>query len=218
MEDLRYTWGEGKTRLCVKCVIYRGSLHWALLRSSASAIFNPIISCNCLHYKVVYDKTLLQCVKFDVYVLPISDSFELHHYGPLQEQPVLVWLHWGSWRILEKSTIAGYIIAGIYEAIICITNAKHAYRAILFTFYCVRVHICAGRFCGDKIPEVLISTDSRMWIEFRSSSNWVGKGFAAVYEGLCVCFHIRFSLHNFHGYKAWWKKLCRMEWRVDFKL
>lgn len=43
---------------------------------------------------------------------------------------------------------------------------------------------CAGRFCGDKIPDVLVSTDSRMWIEFRSSSNWVGKGFAAVYEGV----------------------------------
>uniref|UniRef100_A0A8C4Y0C8 Metalloendopeptidase n=1 Tax=Gopherus evgoodei TaxID=1825980 RepID=A0A8C4Y0C8_9SAUR len=40
-----------------------------------------------------------------------------------------------------------------------------------------------GRFCGDKLPEVLTSTDSRMWIEFRSSSNWLGKGFAAVYEG-----------------------------------
>uniref|UniRef100_A0A8D3CTI9 Metalloendopeptidase n=1 Tax=Scophthalmus maximus TaxID=52904 RepID=A0A8D3CTI9_SCOMX len=42
-----------------------------------------------------------------------------------------------------------------------------------------------GRFCGDKVPDVLISTDSRMWIEFRSSSNWVGKGFAAVYEAIC---------------------------------
>ncbi|XP_068583529.1 dorsal-ventral patterning tolloid-like protein 1 isoform X3 [Cebidichthys violaceus] len=42
-----------------------------------------------------------------------------------------------------------------------------------------------GRFCGDKVPEVLISTDSRMWIEFRSSSNWVGKGFAAIYEAIC---------------------------------
>ncbi|XP_058241185.1 dorsal-ventral patterning tolloid-like protein 1 isoform X2 [Hemibagrus wyckioides] len=42
-----------------------------------------------------------------------------------------------------------------------------------------------GRFCGDKIPETLISTDSRMWIEFRSSSNWVGKGFSAVYEAVC---------------------------------
>uniref|UniRef100_G1TEH0 Metalloendopeptidase n=1 Tax=Oryctolagus cuniculus TaxID=9986 RepID=G1TEH0_RABIT len=42
-----------------------------------------------------------------------------------------------------------------------------------------------GRFCGDKVPEVLASTDSRMWIKFRSSSNWVGKGFAAVYEAIC---------------------------------
>ncbi|XP_068043227.1 tolloid-like protein 1 isoform X2 [Anomalospiza imberbis] len=42
-----------------------------------------------------------------------------------------------------------------------------------------------GRFCGDKLPEVLTSNDSRMWIEFRSSSNWVGKGFAAVYEAIC---------------------------------
>lgn len=30
---------------------------------------------------------------------------------------------------------------------------------------------------------VFIFTDSRMWIEFRSSSNWVGKGFVVVYEG-----------------------------------
>uniref|UniRef100_A0A3B3QC45 Metalloendopeptidase n=1 Tax=Paramormyrops kingsleyae TaxID=1676925 RepID=A0A3B3QC45_9TELE len=42
-----------------------------------------------------------------------------------------------------------------------------------------------GRFCGDKVPEVLVSTESRMWIEFRSSSNWVGRGFAAMYEAIC---------------------------------
>lgn len=42
-----------------------------------------------------------------------------------------------------------------------------------------------GRFCGDKIPPSLISTDSRLWIEFRSSSSWVGKGFSAVYEAIC---------------------------------
>ncbi len=53
-------------------------------------------------------------------------------------------------------------------------------------YYLLCVCTCAGRFCGDKIPELLVSTDSRMWIEFRSSSNWVGKGFAAVYEGVCV--------------------------------
>ncbi|XP_069771614.1 bone morphogenetic protein 1a [Narcine bancroftii] len=42
-----------------------------------------------------------------------------------------------------------------------------------------------GRFCGDKIPPSLISTDSRLWIEFRSSSSWVGKGFSAIYEAIC---------------------------------
>uniref|UniRef100_A0A8D0G7N5 Metalloendopeptidase n=1 Tax=Sphenodon punctatus TaxID=8508 RepID=A0A8D0G7N5_SPHPU len=42
-----------------------------------------------------------------------------------------------------------------------------------------------GRFCGNKLPESILSTDSRLWIEFRSSSNWVGKGFFAVYEAIC---------------------------------
>lgn len=51
-------------------------------------------------------------------------------------------------------------------------------------FICVCVFTSdPGRFCGDKLPEPIISTDSRLWIEFRSSSNWVGKGFSAVYEG-----------------------------------
>ncbi|XP_061421245.1 bone morphogenetic protein 1-like [Lethenteron reissneri] len=42
-----------------------------------------------------------------------------------------------------------------------------------------------GRVCGDKLPEPLISTSSWMWIEFRSSSNWVGRGFSAAYEAIC---------------------------------
>ncbi|XP_028830120.1 bone morphogenetic protein 1b isoform X2 [Denticeps clupeoides] len=42
-----------------------------------------------------------------------------------------------------------------------------------------------GRFCGDKLPDPIVSSDSRLWIEFRSSSNWVGKGFSAVYEAIC---------------------------------
>ncbi len=71
----------------------------------------------------------------------------------------------------------------------------HAYRALLFI---VCVCICAGRFCGDKIPEVLVSTDSRMWIEFRSSSNWVGKGFAAVYEGVCVLGLFQYQIFTTH--------------------
>lgn len=41
-----------------------------------------------------------------------------------------------------------------------------------------------GRFCGDHVPEPLTSTDSRLWVEFRSSSSILGKGFFAVYEGL----------------------------------
>uniref|UniRef100_A0A8C8JYL1 Metalloendopeptidase n=1 Tax=Oncorhynchus tshawytscha TaxID=74940 RepID=A0A8C8JYL1_ONCTS len=42
-----------------------------------------------------------------------------------------------------------------------------------------------GRYCGDSLPGPIVSTDSRLWIEFRSSSNWVGKGFSAVYEAIC---------------------------------
>ncbi|XP_056258852.1 bone morphogenetic protein 1-like isoform X4 [Seriola aureovittata] len=42
-----------------------------------------------------------------------------------------------------------------------------------------------GRFCGDTLPDPIISTDSQLWIEFRSSSSWVGKGFSAVYEAIC---------------------------------
>uniref|UniRef100_UPI00358F3720 tolloid-like protein 2 isoform X2 n=1 Tax=Myxine glutinosa TaxID=7769 RepID=UPI00358F3720 len=42
-----------------------------------------------------------------------------------------------------------------------------------------------SRLCGDKLPEPLISTCNWMWIEFRSSSNWVGRGFMATYEAVC---------------------------------
>ncbi|KAI4816928.1 hypothetical protein KUCAC02_009228 [Chaenocephalus aceratus] len=42
-----------------------------------------------------------------------------------------------------------------------------------------------GRFCGDTLPEQIISADSQLWIEFRSSSSWLGKGFTAVYEAIC---------------------------------
>lgn len=68
---------------------------------------------------------------------------------------------------------------------------------------CPSVFICGSdRFCGDKLPEPIISTDSRLWIEFRSSSNWVGKGFSAVYEGkhhsptLLNLIPVQFSLLN----------------------
>lgn len=42
-----------------------------------------------------------------------------------------------------------------------------------------------GRYCGDKLPDSILSSDSRLWIEFRSSSNYVGKGFHAAYEAEC---------------------------------
>lgn len=47
----------------------------------------------------------------------------------------------------------------------------------------VSVFLDSGRFCGDQLPESIVSTNSRLWIEFHSSSNWVGKGFSAIYEG-----------------------------------
>nr|XP_057905222.1 bone morphogenetic protein 1-like isoform X1 [Doryrhamphus excisus] len=42
-----------------------------------------------------------------------------------------------------------------------------------------------GRFCGDVVPDIITSSGSRLWVEFRSSSSWVGKGFSAVYEAVC---------------------------------
>ncbi|XP_075901094.1 bone morphogenetic protein 1-like [Nelusetta ayraudi] len=42
-----------------------------------------------------------------------------------------------------------------------------------------------GRFCGDALPEPIVSTDSHLWLEFSSSSSWVGKGFSATYEAVC---------------------------------
>ncbi|XP_076459085.1 tolloid-like protein 1 [Babylonia areolata] len=41
-----------------------------------------------------------------------------------------------------------------------------------------------GRFCGSKLPDTLVSTDTRMWIEYRSSKG-AGKGFFAEYEAIC---------------------------------
>lgn len=41
-----------------------------------------------------------------------------------------------------------------------------------------------GRYCGDKLPGTLISTDSRMWVEYRTSRG-EGKGFEAKYEAIC---------------------------------
>ncbi len=42
----------------------------------------------------------------------------------------------------------------------------------------------AGRYCGSDIPDPIISTDSRLWIEFKSSSHPYSRGFNASYEGM----------------------------------
>ena len=62
-------------------------------------------------------------------------------------------------------------------------------------FLSYRVKSCTGRFCGSKIPDTLISSDTRMWIEYRNSRGGTkGKGFFAEYEGkyiasCAVCMH-----------------------------
>ncbi|XP_072037692.1 bone morphogenetic protein 1 homolog isoform X2 [Amphiura filiformis] len=42
-----------------------------------------------------------------------------------------------------------------------------------------------GRFCGNTLPEPIISTDSRLWIEFKSSSHPYSRGFNSSYEAIC---------------------------------
>uniref|UniRef100_A0A8B9FYP0 Metalloendopeptidase n=1 Tax=Amazona collaria TaxID=241587 RepID=A0A8B9FYP0_9PSIT len=63
-------------------------------------------------------------------------------------------------------------------------GAKPA-QDVLYASLCRAGAWKAPGFCGDKIPEPVISTDSRLWIEFRSSSNILGKGFFVVYEAIC---------------------------------
>lgn len=56
----------------------------------------------------------------------------------------------------------------------------------------------SGRFCGSKIPSTLASSDSRMWLEYRSARPW-GKGFTADYEGGC-CLKLFSWLYRCHYY------------------
>ena len=46
-----------------------------------------------------------------------------------------------------------------------------------------RSSVFAGRFCGSKLPPVLVSSESRMWIEYRASTRIIHRGFFAKYEG-----------------------------------
>ncbi|XP_019644750.1 PREDICTED: tolloid-like protein 2 [Branchiostoma belcheri] len=42
-----------------------------------------------------------------------------------------------------------------------------------------------GRFCGSDVPKSIVSSDSRLWIEFQANSNRVAKGFSIQYEAIC---------------------------------
>ncbi|KAH0616082.1 hypothetical protein JD844_026913, partial [Phrynosoma platyrhinos] len=86
------------------------------------------------------------------------------------------------WRISVtpgEKIVLNFTTMDLYKSSLCWYD--YIENEILY----VKMSIYLGRFCGDKLPDVLTSSDSRMWIEFRSSSNWVGKGFAAVYEAIC---------------------------------
>nr|NP_001071840.1 Tolloid protein [Ciona intestinalis]BAE06735.1 Tolloid [Ciona intestinalis] len=42
-----------------------------------------------------------------------------------------------------------------------------------------------GRYCGNNLPPQITSTDSRIWMKFRSTSNFNGSGFRLRYEAVC---------------------------------
>uniref|UniRef100_H2ZHT6 Metalloendopeptidase n=1 Tax=Ciona savignyi TaxID=51511 RepID=H2ZHT6_CIOSA len=42
-----------------------------------------------------------------------------------------------------------------------------------------------GRYCGTSLPPQITSTDSRIWMKFRSTSNYNGNGFRLRYEAVC---------------------------------
>ncbi|NP_999728.1 bone morphogenetic protein 1 homolog precursor [Strongylocentrotus purpuratus] len=42
-----------------------------------------------------------------------------------------------------------------------------------------------GRFCGASLPDPILSSDSRLWIELKSSAHRYSRGFAANYEAIC---------------------------------
>uniref|UniRef100_A0A0X3NJV3 Metalloendopeptidase n=1 Tax=Schistocephalus solidus TaxID=70667 RepID=A0A0X3NJV3_SCHSO len=42
-----------------------------------------------------------------------------------------------------------------------------------------------GRYCGKKLPPTLISSKSRLWIEYRRSAGSLSTGFVAEYQAIC---------------------------------
>ena len=51
-----------------------------------------------------------------------------------------------------------------------------------------------GKFCGTgKLPGTLVSSDSRMWIQYKASGGTTHKGFVANYEGQTIYLNCRSS-------------------------
>ncbi|XP_071478891.1 bone morphogenetic protein 1 homolog [Diadema antillarum] len=42
-----------------------------------------------------------------------------------------------------------------------------------------------GRFCGASLPDPILSSDSRLWVELKSSAHRYSRGFSAHYEAIC---------------------------------
>uniref|UniRef100_H2ZHT2 Metalloendopeptidase n=1 Tax=Ciona savignyi TaxID=51511 RepID=H2ZHT2_CIOSA len=48
-----------------------------------------------------------------------------------------------------------------------------------------KLYNCPRRYCGTSLPPQITSTDSRIWMKFRSTSNYNGNGFRLRYEAVC---------------------------------
>lgn len=135
-------------------------------------------------------------------VFCLLDCSEFYFHGPLQESLVLVRPRGGPRWILEKSSSERSLtliysrtplspLSIIQKPFINSIVSYLPQGYILSTDHCEAVTdspiilpcTLAERFCGDTLPDPIVSTDSQLWIEFRSSSSWLGKGFSAVYEG-----------------------------------
>lgn len=130
-------------------------------------------------------------------VFCLVDCSEFYFHGRLQESPVLVRPRGGPRRVLQKSSSERSWFVTDLLSLLWVSSRNMSY--ILGTERCEAVTdgafifscALAGRFCGDTLPDPIISTDSQLWIEFRSSSSWLGKGFSAIYEGTTLTIRVR---------------------------
>lgn len=112
----------------------------------------------------------------------LQDSIGIFSHSPTPEKEELC-----QWRI--SATHGEKIVLNITALDIPITGRAGSgnecdadYLEVRDGYYVMSPLL--GRYCGDKIPQTLISSDSRMWVEFRTSRG-SGKGFEAKYEAIC---------------------------------